>query len=165
MTLALLAGLAVLGLAIAYLNRKRLEAMAHARTLDAELAGLRVEAKRRSDALADVLTPITWAWEEFDGGDLRLRHHLTQALTTLQAGLAADDVEMTDRMAEVQDPPRRLPKYPQVPAFLATPEDVAQVPLQMVKDLTPVEVRQAEIEAIQREGFQVGPRDPFEGMS
>ena len=157
---ALLAGLAVLALAFAFVNRKRLESTAHARTLEAELTGLRVEAKRRSDALNDVLTPITWAWNEWAvGDDPRLRHHLTQALVSVQAGLAADDVEMTDRMAEVPDAPRRLPKYPQVPAFLATPEDVAQVPLQMVKDHQPVEEA---IEAM-RERDDLA-RDPFEVM-
>lgn len=105
---------------------------------DAELTGLRNEAKRRAAALTEVVTPLSWAWDEFGAeGDSRLRHHLTQALVTVQGGLAADDVEMTDRMAEVPDAPRRLPRYPQVPPFLATPEDVAQVPAAMARDLQP----------------------------
>lgn len=107
----------------------------HLADVDLQRLAAKVEADRLTEAVVEVLTPLTWAWEEF-GDEPRLKHHLTQALVTLRAGLGADDVEMADRMASVPLAPRRLPRYAQVPPFLATPEDVASVPAAMARDFT-----------------------------
>ncbi len=89
------------------------------------------EAARLTQNVEDLLVPLTWAWDlgprpGTDGVD-RLRAYLTAAYTEAQKALLKDDVEMTDAIeaARLHAPPRRLPKYPQVPPYLATPEDAA----------------------------------------
>lgn len=81
------------------------------------------------------LVPLTWSWEILEGGRLptggdvtKLRHHLVNVFSTLQVALDQDDLAMAETMATIPEPPRRLPRYPQVPPYLASPEDVANVP-------------------------------------
>lgn len=94
------------------------------------------EARLRQHA-ESVLIPLGWIRDLIgaEAGDVllpaaRLQAYLTQAYVEVQLSLLLDDVEMTDLVHDATAilPPRRLPKYPQTPPFLATPEDIAGVP-------------------------------------
>jgi len=91
----------------------------------AETDAAEFERTRITQHVEDILVPLTWAWdlgprEGFDGID-RLRVYLVAAYLEAQKALLLDDVEMTEQIiaARVAVPPRRLPRYPQVPPFLA----------------------------------------------
>lgn len=94
------------------------------------------ESARVQDRMNDLLVPLGWVWgamkdqDAAPHGAARLRLYLVAAYTEVQKGLLLDDLEMAEALerAALVDPPRRLPRYPQVPAFLASPEDVAGVP-------------------------------------
>lgn len=110
----------------------RAESEVFDRTLERDEALGRLECARRS------LQPLQWAYD-FNQGYLdlphadaaasaRMRHYLAALYSDLQDALGLDDVQMAevrDRM-RMTDPPRRLPKYPQIPPYLATPEDAVQ---------------------------------------
>lgn len=96
-----------------------------------------VKASNATDALKALLIPLGWTYEMvMDQADVhpefvaRLRVYLHAIYGDAQGGLQANDVEMAEYRdaAALMDPPRRLPRYPQVPPYLATVEDVAGVP-------------------------------------
>jgi len=85
------------------------------------------------DHATDAIEPLAWAWDVVESsvaGETpsvqKLRHFFIGAFRSVQAAAGLDDLEMADVMARVSEPPRRLPKYPQVPTYLASPEDVAR---------------------------------------
>lgn len=95
------------------------------------------EVARLTQHAEDLLVPLTWTYDAVTGsapGSIavhpdRLRHYLVACYIEVQRALLKDDVEMTELLgaARTQPQPRRLPSRPQVPPFLATPEDVAGV--------------------------------------
>lgn len=100
---------------------------------------------RAMAALRALLVPLGWTYEMvMDQADVhpefvaRLRVYLHAIYGDVQGGLFATDVEMAEHRdaAALMDPPRRLPRYPQVPPYLATVEDVAGVP-SISKPMTP----------------------------
>lgn len=93
------------------------------------------DASVRLQSAAQAVVPLTWAWDVVESsvaGETpsvqKLRHYLVNAFTSLQLALDRDDLAMTEAMESVPEPPRRLPRYPQVPPYLASPADVANVP-------------------------------------
>ena len=117
----ILAGLTSALVAIAILQARREDA------LEARLGALQAIHDRQEAALRSMVTPL--AWVHLSNVDDRLvRHGAAAAFEAVRMGLALDLDEMGGLMSEVPDPPRRMPRYPQVPPYLARPEDVAQVP-------------------------------------
>lgn len=83
------------------------------------------------------VAPLAWSWDIVEAGSLdgllpvavtRLRHFLVSAFSSIQQAADMDDLAMAETMERVPEPPRRLPRYPQVPPYLASPEDVANIP-------------------------------------
>lgn len=91
---------------------------------DLELGGLAVEVERQKALAANMVTPLTWLHQESEGNRLA-RQAVVSAFTLVQSILLEDDQEMAKRIEAAPEPPRRLPKYPILPAYLASAEDVA----------------------------------------
>lgn len=90
-----------------------------------------------TEALRDMGVPLGWAYnlvmdigQEHPEFVARARAYLVPLYLLIQRGIQATDVEMATYRddAALIDPPRRLPKYPIIPPYLATVEDVAGVP-------------------------------------
>lgn len=94
------------------------------------------ERTRIEDRARDLLVPLTWIWDSTDQVSERdfsaalprdrARLYLVAAYTEVQKALLLDDVEMTDALEQArgQEPPRRMPRYPQTPPFLASVADI-----------------------------------------
>lgn len=118
---AILATLTVVALAAAELLRR--EAVKNEKAL------LKAESELRH-ARADIhgaILPLVWMLD-LQEDQPRIGTYATTALVSVRDALGATDVEMADLVdhARLVGPPRRLPKYPQTPPFLATPEDVVR---------------------------------------
>lgn len=94
------------------------------------------ERTRIEDRARDILVPLTWAWDlvEDESGrfdDIRARLYLVAAYTEIQKALLLDDVGMTEAIEEARghEAPRRMPRYPQTPPYLASAQDVAGAPV------------------------------------
>lgn len=88
-------------------------------------------ADREQRLVRQAFTPLKWAWdllgdEAFSSSPTArwLRVYLASVIGTLQDALAAEDATVAEWLEKVPEPPRRLPKYPQIPPYLARPEDV-----------------------------------------
>lgn len=136
------------------------------------LAHAEFEVARLTQHAEDLLVPLTWTWDAVEtlaetttqvpphsGDTVRLRHYLLACFQEIQKTLLQDDVEMTETMAEARSatPPRRLPRYPQTPPYLARPEDVAGVAAIQAPRLTDVEAAKIEADwrALPKHGFDV----------
>lgn len=92
--------------------------------------------ERQLRATAGMVDPLTWIWNHVETRTFEnmveeshvVRHHLVNAFVSLRLALDLDDEEMAQVIEMAAEPPRRLPRYPQVPPFLASPEDAAQIP-------------------------------------
>jgi hypothetical protein len=90
-------------------------------------------------ALRGLAVPLGWAYAMNEqagptvdiGAVRRFRQYLASIYSYVQMGLTYTDVQMAELRDEcaLADAPRRMPRYPQVPPYLATPEDVARVGL------------------------------------
>lgn len=139
MELAIVALVVALLLAVGFAARFYLDAQeagAEAFRATGRLIDVEEERDRAADALEALTVPLGWAYRSNQDGafegteDARLRFYLVAIYTEVQKGLSASDVRMAELrdQAEMQDPPRRLPTRPMIPPYLATAEDVAQVP-------------------------------------
>ncbi len=138
MTLVLSALCAVLFLGAVGMTAKirRVQEAHIAANLEAQAAVF--ERTRIEERTRDLLVPLGWIWDHLDADlrdlvpDARLRLYLVATYSTIQEALQADDLEMAEAMeaARLHDAPRRMPRYPQVPAFLARPEDAVSMPAQ-----------------------------------
>lgn len=161
--LFLIVAVTALGLTILYLCRRLV-----VEAVEKQAAVERLTLVR--DSIRSTLIPLVWALDEADPdrGDLnrdarglqvRLRYYLHQAIVEVQTALGEDDMKMSETIVQVRDvlPPRRLPRYPQVPPYLATPEDVAHVDqgVRRVMDAIPgpgnVEVPEQVVEEARRQ--------------
>lgn len=124
------------GLAIGLAFRVQ-DLQGEAATLAVEKASAEFEVARLTQHAEDLLVPLTWTYDHVEAiGEHepastfgRLRAYLVACYLEVQKMILKDDVEMTDAMAEARSaqPPRRLPRYPQTPPFLARPEDAAGI--------------------------------------
>lgn len=94
------------------------------------------DATFRLNRAREAIAPLSWAWDVVEtmtggvGGTVatKLRHYLVSAFSSIQMAADLDDLGMAETMETVPEPPRRLPRYPQVPPYLASPADVANIP-------------------------------------
>lgn len=139
----------------------------HARTelasKDLEMGGLAIEVERQKSLAASMVTPLTWI-HQGSAGNLLLRQAVTSAFSLVQSILLEDDQEMAQRIEVAPDPPRRLPKYPIIPAYLASAEDVAMRGAPQMP--TPESIVSTDVEAAPVSPFEadgVTPRKIGEG--
>lgn len=81
--------------------------------------------------IQDLLVPLTWSWDLLEAdpdhpNHAPLRAYLMAVYIEAQKALEADDPYMTEAILAARETPqpRHLPKAPQVPPFLARPEDI-----------------------------------------
>lgn len=103
----------------------------------AKAARAKAQNDRMEDGLIGLVRPLVWTWDlvsdietEHPEFVARVKAYLTSAFSLTADGLGSEDVEMAEIIehARAADPPRRIPKYPQVPPYLATPEDAVMIP-------------------------------------
>lgn len=120
--------------ALAVYSRGRLvEAESEAFDAKGQMMDAQEELARTKDAVRRLTVPLGWAYvlpSVYDHPEnvnpmRELRHYLVAIYAEVQDALHADDVQMAEvrDQAAMVDPPRRLPRYPQVPPYLATVED------------------------------------------
>lgn len=91
----------------------------------------------RSAAIASVV-PLSWLWQMVEApeavDDARARIYLAQAFEAIREAIAADEATMADLVEEALDraQPRRLPRYPQIPSYIASPEDALAMPREVI---------------------------------
>lgn len=94
-----------------------------------EKEALAVEVERNKALAAQMIVPLTWIHQASQVNEFEHSRRIHQAtLSTfvfVQAILQEDDLAMASRLDAAPEPPRRLPKYVQVPPYLASAEDVA----------------------------------------
>lgn len=91
-------------------------------------------ADARLQAAREALVPMAHAWDHVETRTFEnmveessvLRHFLVATFRSIQDATGLDDLEMAEALEAAPEPPRRLPKYPQVPTYLASPEDVTR---------------------------------------
>lgn len=98
-------------------------------------------------ALAQMIVPLVWM-ERADlaspQGQRLHRSALLQVFGMAQAGLGETDAEMGERVEVVAEPPRRLPKYPIIPPWIASPQDVASRGMGSPESIVRIDAPQAD---------------------
>lgn len=159
-------GLMALAIGLAFRSRDLALELAEAKA-DADANAF--EVARLTQHAEDLLVPLTWTWDHVEADPVegfgpRLRAYLVACYLEVQKMVLKDDVEMADVMVEAREhpQPRRLPTRPQVPPFLARPEDVAGVGIITApRAMTEAEAQAFEREWAEREGVTVRPGLPL----
>lgn len=122
--------IAVLAAAVLILVIRLVAEVLESRRLRRELGTRSSEVDNLVCRVQDALVPLRWSWSllsdpgyTLSSTATRLRHHLALVVIGLQKALGWNDFTMAEWLDTVPEPPRRLPRYPVVPAYLASAED------------------------------------------